>query len=201
MSSLKNNIPDLFQNADKLARQGRRKEAIAVYREIAAIPGLRKKDALALELAHWGAAELSILERDTVEAEKHLLIAIELNPTEANYYQQLGSLYSYLDRFEDAIVQLKRSLDIRPSHPQTMHLLGWAVFMSGDQKAGKQLLEEALAMDECDVGILNDLAVCLVEMRLYGEALKHLNRAVELDPKNQLLHSYRQMVMDKKASL
>lgn len=200
MSSPKNNIPELFSTADQLSRHGKRKEAIKVYREIIAIPGLRRKNALALELAHWGLAELLILERDTVEAEKHLLIAIEMNPKEASYYHQLGSLYSYMDRFEDAMVQLKKSLDIRPNHPQTVHLLGWAVFMSGDHKSGHQILEQAATLDECDVSILNDLAVCLVEMRLYGEALKHLNRALELDPDNQLLQSYRQMVMDKKAS-
>lgn len=200
MSRPKNSITKLFTMADQLSRRGQRKKAIQIYREIIAVPELRKKDALALELAHWGLAELLILERNTVEAEKHLLIAIELNPKEANYYHQLGSLYSYMDRFEDAVVQLKKSLDFRPNHPQTMHLLGWAVFMSGDQKAGRQILEEASVLDECDASILNDLAVCLVEMRLYREALKHLNRAVELDPKNQLLISYRQMVIDKKAS-
>ncbi len=200
MSSPKNNNNELFAQADQLSRRGKRKEAIKVYREILALPDLRKKDALALELAHWGLAELLILDRDTAEAEKHLLIAIELNPLEANYYQQLGSLYSYMDRFEDAIVQLKKSLDIRPTHPQTMHLLGWAVFMSGDHKSGRKILEQASALDECDASILNDLAVCLVEMRLYGEALKHLNRALELDPDNQLLQSYRQMVIVKKAS-
>jgi tetratricopeptide (TPR) repeat protein len=201
MSNPKNNITELFTMADQLSRRGQRKKAIKVYREIIAVPELRKKDSLALELAHWGLAELLILERDTVEAEKHLLAAIGLNPNEANYYQQLGSLYSYMDRFEDAIVQLNKSLDLRPVHPQTTHLLGWAIFMSGDHKGGRMILEQAAALDECDASILNDLAVCLVEMRQYGEALKHLDRALELDPDNQLLESYHQIVMDKKATL
>jgi tetratricopeptide (TPR) repeat protein len=196
-----NNSTLLFARADRFSRQGKRKEAIKAYRAVLALPELKSGGDLARELAHWGLAELSIMERDTAEAESHLLAAIGLNPNEANYYQQLGSLYSYMDRFEDAIAQLKKSLDLRPAHPQTMHLLGWAVFMSGDHKSGRQILEQAAALDECDAGILNDLAVCLVEMRLYGEALKHLDRALELDPKNQLLESYRQMVMDKKASL
>ncbi|HAD82519.1 MAG: hypothetical protein A2509_01595 [Candidatus Edwardsbacteria bacterium RIFOXYD12_FULL_50_11] len=195
-----NNSARLFARADRFSRQGKRKEAIKAYRAVLALPELKEGGDLARELAHWGLAELLILERDTAEAESHLLAAIGLNPNEANYYQQLGSLCSYMDRFEDAIAQLKKSLDLRPAHPQTMHLLGWAVFMSGDHKSGRQILEQAAALDECDAGILNDLAVCLVEMRLYGEALKHLDRALELDPHNQLLESYRQMVMDKKAS-
>lgn len=200
MSNPKNNIAELFTTADQLSRHGKRKEAINVYREILALPELKKGNDLVLELAHWGLAELLILERNTAEAEKHLLAAIGLNPNEANYYQQLGSLYSYMDRFEDAIAQLKKSLDLRPTHPQTMHLLGWAVFMSGDHKGGQQILEQASALDECDASILNDLAVCLVEMRQYREALKHLDRALELDPDNQLLEAYRQMVIVKKAS-
>lgn len=192
--------PGIFAAADRLARQGRRREAVAAYRDILADRSLHKRDPLSCELAHWGLAELLIMERDSLEAEKHLLIAIELNPGEANYHQQLGSLFSYMDRFEDAVVQLKKSLDLRPDHPQTMHLLGWAVFMSGDHQKGRQILEQALALDECDASILNDLAVCLVEMRLYKEALINLDRALELDPHNQLLESYRQMVMGKKAS-
>jgi Flp pilus assembly protein TadD len=200
MSNLKSSITDLFQQADNLSRHGQRKEALEIYQSIIAQPGLKKADSLAFELAHWGLAELSILERDSVEAEKHLLIAIELNPKEANYYQQLGSLYAYLDRFEEAIVQLRKSLNVRPNHPQTMHQLGWAIFMSGDQKTGKKILEDALALDDYDASIHNDLAVCLAEMKQYDAAIRQLDRALELDPNNQLLSSYRQMIIEKKAS-
>jgi superkiller protein 3 len=190
----------IFSAADRLARQGRHRDAIGAYRDILADRSLRKRDPLACELAHWGMAELLILEREGPEAEKHLLIAIELNPNEANYYQQLGSLYCYMDRFEEAVQQLNKSLAIRPSHPITMHLLGRAVFMAGDLQNGRKILERALALDECNVGALNDLAVCLVELRQYDQALKHLDRALEMDPHNKLLSSYRQMVIVKKAS-
>jgi tetratricopeptide (TPR) repeat protein len=200
MSRHQNNISELFYLANQLGRHHQRQKAIAAYRKITVIPGLRINDPLTLELAHWAMAELMIMERDSIEAEKHLLIAIELNSTEANYYQELGSLYSYLDRFEDATIQLKKSLDLRPYHPTTMHLLGWAVFMAGDLKSGREIMERALKLDNCDISILNDLAVCLVEMKLYEEAIRHLNRAIELDPKNELLQSYRQMVMGKKTS-
>lgn len=200
MPKISNSISELFSEADRLASHLERGKAIEIYRKIIETPGLRKDNPLTLELAHWGMAELLIMERDSIEAEKHLLIAIDLNPTEANYYHQLGSLYNYLDRFEEAIERLNKSLDLRPNHPQTMHLLGWAVFMSGNLSGGRKIMEQALALDDCDVSILNDLAVCLVEMKLFPEALRHLDRAVELDPKNELLRSYRQMVIDKKAS-
>lgn len=190
----------IFAAADRLTRLGKRREAIAAFRDILADRSLLKRDPLACELAHWGLAELLMMERDSLEAEKHLLIAIELNPGEANYYQQLGSLYCYLDRFEEAAQQLNKSLALRPSHPPTLHLLGRAVFMAGDLPNGRKILEQALALDDCDASILNDLAVCLVELREYDKALKYLERAQELDPKNQLLSSYRQMIIEKRAS-
>lgn len=197
MTELKNKIEDLFARADQSARQGDRAGAIASLTGVTQLPEISKKEPLSLECAHWGLAGLLIAERDVKRAEEHLKAAIKLNPQEAGYLQELGALYNYQARFEEAAVQLEQSLGLRPGHPETTHLLGWALFMSGDLKRGQKILELALELDESNVGTLNDLAVCLMEQGKIKEAKNMVEKALELDPHNELLRSFNEMLEGK----
>jgi Flp pilus assembly protein TadD len=190
MTELQDKIEELFARADQKARQGDRPGAIASLSEVTALPGIDQKEPLLLECAHWGLAGLLIAERDVQRAEIHLKAAIKLNPQEAGYLQELGALYNYQARFEEAALQFEQSLSIRPGHPETTHLLGWALFMSGDLKRGQKILELALELDENNVGTLNDLAVCLMEQGKIKEAKGMVEKALELDPNNELLRSF-----------
>jgi Flp pilus assembly protein TadD len=170
MTELKDKIEGLFAQADQKVRQGDRTGAIDSLTNLIGLPGIAQKEPLSLECAHWGLSGLLIAERDVKQAEIHLKAAIKLNPQEAGYLQELGALYNYQARFEEAALQFEQSLVIRPGHPETTHLLGWAVFMSGDLKRGQKMLEFALELDENNVGTLNDLAVCLMEQGKIKEA-------------------------------
>jgi len=197
MMELKSKIEELFAQANKNARQGDRAGAIAVLTEIIALPEIAQKEPLPMECAHWGLAGLLIAERDVKQAEVHLLAAIKLNPQEAGYLQELGALYNYQARFEEAAQQFEQSLKLRPGHPETTHLLGWSLFMSGDLKRGQKMLEFALELDENNVGTLNDLAVCLMEQGKIKEAKGFVEKALELDPDNELLKSFNEMLAGK----
>ncbi|MBI5806615.1 tetratricopeptide repeat protein [candidate division TA06 bacterium] len=194
---LKNKIEELFSLADQNVRQGDRLGAIANLTEVAGLPGIARQQPLSLECAHWGLAGLLIAERKVEQAEVHLKEAIKLNPQEAGYLQELGALYNYQARFEEAATQFEKCLDLRPGHPETTHLLGWAVFMSGDLKRGQKMLEFALELDENNVGTLNDLAVCMMEQGKIKEAMGMVEKALELDPHNELLRSFHEMLAGK----
>jgi tetratricopeptide (TPR) repeat protein len=197
MTELKDKIEELFARADQSARQGDRLGAISSLTEVIDLPEVAQKEPLSLECAHWGLAGLLVAERDVKQAEVHLLAAIKINPQEAGYLQELGALYNYQARFEEAALQFEKSLGIRPGHPETTHLLGWAVFMSGDLKRGQKMLEFALELDENNVGTLNDLAVCLMEQGKIKEAKSFVKKALELDPHNELLRSFNEMLEGK----
>jgi Flp pilus assembly protein TadD len=197
MTELKGKIAQLFSQADLSARQGDRAGAIASLTKVTGLPEVGQEEPLSLECAHWGLAGLLIAERDVKRAEDHLKAAIKLNPQEAGYLQELGALYNYQARFEEAARQFEKSLVIRPGHPETTHLLGWAVFMSGDLKRGQKMLEFALELDENNVGTLNDLAVCLMEQGKIKEARGMVEKALELDPHNELLRSFHEMLEGK----
>jgi len=197
MMELKNKIEELFARAGQKVRQGDRAGAIASLTEVIDLPKVAQEEPLSLECAHWGLAGLLITERDVKRAEDHLKAAIKLNPQEAGYLQELGALYNYQARFEAAAQQFEKSLELRPGHPETTHLLGWAVFMSGDLKRGQKMLEFALELDENNVGTLNDLAVCLMEQGKIKEARGMVEKALELDPQNELLKSFHEMLEGK----
>lgn len=197
MADLKNKIEELFSRADQSVRQGDRQGAILSLTEVADLEGIAQQEPLSLECAHWGLAGLLIAERDVKRAEDHLKAAIKLNPQEAGYLQELGALYNYQARFEEAALQFEKSLELRPGHPETTHLLGWAVFMSGDLKRGQKMLEFALELDENNVGTLNDLAVCLMEQGKIKEAKGMVEKALGLDPNNELLRSFHGMLKGK----
>ncbi|MDP2807965.1 MAG: tetratricopeptide repeat protein [bacterium] len=194
MTELKNKIEELFAQADQSVRQGDRLGAIASLTEVTDLPEIARQEPLSLECAHWGLAGLLIAERNVEQAEVQLKAAIKLNSQEAGYLQELGALYNYQARFEEAALQFEQSLKLRPGHPETTHLLGWAVFMSGDLKRGQKMLEFALELDENNVGTLNDLAVCLMEQGKIKEAQGFVGKALGLDPHNELLKSFNEML-------
>ncbi|MBI4726405.1 PEGA domain-containing protein, partial [candidate division TA06 bacterium] len=201
MTELKDKIEEIFSQADQSARQGDRLGAIASLTEATSLPEIAQQEPLSLECAHWGLAGLLIAERDVKQAEVHLKAVIKLNPQEAGYFQELGALYNYHARFQEAALQFEQSLKLRPGHPETTHLLGWAVFMSGDLKRGQKILELALELDENNAGTVNDLAVCLMEQGKIKEAQGFIGKALELDPDNELLRSFREMLEGKTGRL
>lgn len=197
MSKLRIEIERLFSEADSFSKSNDRQGAMACYREVLALEGLEENEPLAAECTHWGLAELAAQQNDLAMAEHHLREAIRLNPGEAGYHQELGLLYSHRSMFPQAAAELEESLRLRPDHPQTVHLLGWVLYMSGERGRGRQLLERAFQLDGCDTDILNDLAVCLADDGKLGRALSLVERACEIDPQSFLLKSFREMIIQR----
>jgi cytochrome c-type biogenesis protein CcmH/NrfG len=198
MSRLRTEAERIFREADRLARGGDRAGAIRCYREVLGLEGLEQEEPLTAECAHWGLAELLVQSRDMDRGEAHLREAIRLNPGEAGHRTELGSLYNYQAKFGEAAAELEESLRLRPDHPQTVRLLGWVRFMSGDHAGGRELLERAFKLDDSNTGILNDLAVCLVEDGKLDRALSLVERACAMDPKSPLLRSFREMIIQRR---
>jgi tetratricopeptide (TPR) repeat protein len=114
-----------LRRIDVTERMGQREEFLSLLeRQVATEPGraaLRYR--LGAGLAHWSSAP-DRLQR----AETELRRAIILDNTVAVAHRELGSVLLEAGRAEPALASLRRALDLAPSDPETLRLLGrcWA---------------------------------------------------------------------------
>ncbi|MDI6738968.1 MAG: tetratricopeptide repeat protein [Candidatus Edwardsbacteria bacterium] len=197
MPGLKNRIEKLFAAAQQRLRRHKPDEAATLYLEVIALPDIGDEEPLALESAHLSLADIYLKSQKIELAEFHLTKALGISPKEADIHRKLGELYGYKGQFDDAAREFLRAVDLVPHHPEYLHRLGWATFMAGDQKKGRKIMEESLFRDESNTGLLGDLAMAAFELGDHRAALKYLDQAVELDPKNELLISQRERMREK----
>lgn len=94
---------------------------------------------------------------DEAEIVLNKVMALDENNAECLY--NLGEVYCKQERFEDSIRVLKKANALLSNNPRILHLLGWATFMNGDARRGRDLLLIALKKLPNDLMILCDLAV------------------------------------------
>jgi Flp pilus assembly protein TadD len=164
---------------------------------VVGLPGIEQAEPLALESAHTALADIYIRTQKIELAEYHLTKALAVNPEEPDLYRRLGELHDYKGEFAAAAKQFLKAVELEPHHPDYLHLLGWATFMAGDQRQGRKIMQESYGLDETSVPLLSDLAVACAELGDTAAAMKYLDEAVELDPKNELLRSQRERIGEK----
>ena len=197
MPGLKTSIDPLFAAAQRRLRRKKTDEAAKAYLEVIALPGIAGEEPLALESAHLGLADIYLASQKIELAEFHLKKALAVSPTEANIHRKLGEVYAYKGQFADAAGEFLKAVELVPHHPEYLHRLGWATFMAGDQKNGRKIMRDALVLDEANTGLLGDLAMAASELGDRPAALRYLDQAVELDPKNELLLTQRERMREK----
>jgi len=187
----------LFAAAQARLRANKPDEAATLFLEIAALPDLERDEPLALESAHLGLADIYLATRRIELAEYHIRKALAVSPGEADIHRRLGDVCAYTGRFPAAAAAFLRAVELVPHHPEYLHRLGWATFMAGEQRKGRRLMEDALFLDEANTGLLGDLATAAEELGDRKAALRHLDRAAELDPANELLRSRRERLRER----
>ena len=68
--------------------------------------------------------------------------AEKLDPLSPVINQSLGNMYVFSERFDDAIRQANKVLEINPQMRSAIELKGWATAMKGDWKEAEKLFEE-----------------------------------------------------------
>ena len=194
MPDLSSRIKKLFASAQQQLRRKNSDKAATLFLEVIGLPGIEQAEPLALESARVALAEIYVRSQKIELAEYHINKALAVSPGEPDLHRRLGQLYGYQGDFPAAAKQFLRAVELEPHHPEYLHLLGWATFMVGDQKQGRKLMEESYNLDEANVPLLSDLALACSELGDTSAALKYLDRAIELDPKNQLWQSQRERI-------
>jgi Flp pilus assembly protein TadD len=189
-------IKKLFAAAQLRLRRKDTGKAAALFLEVIGLPGI-ETEPLALESAHAALAEIYVRTQKLELAEFHIAKALAVNPGEPDLHRRLGELYVFKGDFAAAAASFLKAVELEPHHPEYLHLLGWATFMAGDQAKGRSIMERSYGQDEANVQLLADLALACSELGDSTAALKYLDQAVELDPKNELWKSQRERVREK----
>jgi len=83
-----------------------------------------------------------------------------------------------------AIVHITRFLSSRPQVPNAWFLLGWAHRRLGHYAEGKAAFLKALEVGSPHADLLNELAICLMELGELAESRNRLQEALALEPEN-----------------
>ena len=122
------------------------------------------------------------------EAERAFIRAAELEADNGAVYFQLAKLCKKLDRLEEALVHLKRTVDLQPNWAKAWRLFGEYLLEKGSDDEALFAFKSALKINGEDAAALSGLAVLYGRAGLNQEiALSLSRRSVELEPDNILL--------------
>lgn len=90
-------------------------------------------------------------------------------------------------RWQEAIAEWERVLELSPEDDDAIRELGWAWNMIGDPERSMLMLKKALELNPYNLQARIDLSAVLIGQRYMKEAMKELEIAKELDPQNDII--------------
>ena len=104
-------------------------------------------------------------------AEKHLLMAIEMNPADAFAMNYLGYWWADQGRnLDDAIALIERAVELRPDSGFFIDSLGWVHYRLGNLQEAVAYLEQATALEPADPEITGHLGDVYWRLGRHDEA-------------------------------
>jgi Flp pilus assembly protein TadD len=89
-----------------------------------------------------------------------------------------------MSKEEEGITLIGKFLASRPNVPNAWFLLGWANRRLGRYAEGRDAFLKALEIGSPHADLLNELAICLMELQELAESEKRLREALALEPEN-----------------
>jgi tetratricopeptide (TPR) repeat protein len=124
-----------------------------------------------------------------------LLVALNLPavpPTEqdAQLHGDLGEVYLRKGEYQQAVVHLRRALELEPDYNYARHNLATAYFHLGHRPESIQIALQTIAENprRPDTRVL--LGRAYLDAGQLGEASLHLERALQIDPQSGMAHYY-----------
>jgi tetratricopeptide (TPR) repeat protein len=109
---------------------------------------------------------------------------INLDPSLAAAYNNLGRLYYQQGRLDEAIRPLRRASQLEPKLEPPRALLGFVLFQKQDFEAARRELKIASQLNPADLSVRLFLARSLVELKDLDGALEILTKLQREDPNN-----------------
>lgn len=132
---------------------------------------------------------------NSVEAEKELDRALELDPNNAMAHNFKAERLEAMGRYDDALVERKQALDIEPLSPMFNCLNGATYYYKGDLVKSIELLQQAADLEPGYSVTYHFLGMAYERRKMYAEAINTYQRGIsraEPNPKliAGLAHAY-----------
>ena len=171
-------LNEIWDEARYAVEAGDHEKAIEIYKYILVRYG---DEDVAVEFANAYLGDIYLTLRRLEESETHIKKALALCPDKPDYRYILGFVYTIRTQWDKAIKEFERALEQEPRNGEYLRGLGWAVFESGDEEKGLELLMKANVLSPDNPNILTDLAVAFMPENIF-RAESYAKEAVSIDP-------------------
>lgn len=126
---------------------------------------------------------------DHQQAEKMYQRAINLDPSNPVAYHNLANTYRAIGKIDLAIENYKKAIERDPKFFFSYNALVNIYLESKNYQEARKILENYLNYTNSKIDILFLLAQIAIEEKDFKLALSYLEKALALDPKNQLIQT------------
>ena len=109
-----------------------------------------------------------------------LKVILEQDPKNVEARVLLGSALALIPRRSEAIIELRRAIELRPDSAPLYNTLGMALARFAELGTARKAFEKALEFDSEFVDAHVNLTLVLGQLREFGLAVEHITRAIEL---------------------
>jgi tetratricopeptide (TPR) repeat protein len=122
---------------------------------------------------------------DTVTAEKYVLKAIELNPTNDTLMVQVGDFYYKSNQTDKSINMYEKALSVNPNSVDALLAIGEIYSTQEKWDAALEKFKMAQELQPDNAAIPNNVAIILYNVEKYEDAMPYIKKTVELEPQNK----------------
>jgi protein O-mannosyl-transferase len=159
-------------------------------KEILTIRGCHKLLMATAVLVALGLGLLSAIRTSEYRDEKTLWTQVlQQHPDDFLAHGNLGSVLKNVGRIDEAIVEFRASVALRPDYSDAVTNLAAALTDAGQPNEAIAVLQPYLSKKPDDAMALNDLGTALAKLGRFSEASKQFQRAIQLDPKSAEAHN------------
>ncbi len=90
-----------------------------------------------------------------------------------------------VDNVAAATAKLEKASKVYPEHLESVFLLAVNAFLRRDFKVAETKFNQCLTRAPNNIALLNNIAICEIQMKRYAGAVKHWQQAASLDPENK----------------
>lgn len=127
----------------------------------------------------------TILRSDDFISSKHLWLAtMKVSPNSYRVYNNLGDVYAGEGKYELALENFKKSVELFPQYADAVHNMGFTYMQMGDVTNARLSLEKSLEMNPRLYAAAFKLGVLAEQQGNLSEALYYYKKTLEIDPTN-----------------